>query len=88
MVSVDVKYHVYLLIQHDLMVWPIADRHRCIDHEGLRDLLDYINRDMDTARYVLHHNETMNVMWDYVGAASFVLSVISTIGRVLSLIHI
>ncbi|XP_070179391.1 uncharacterized protein [Littorina saxatilis] len=52
----------------------------CISREKLRRVLDFINRDLDTARYVLRHNVTNNVQWDGAGAASFVLSVVTTIG--------
>ncbi|XP_076442932.1 potassium channel, subfamily K, member 16-like isoform X2 [Babylonia areolata] len=54
--------------------------HRCLDKQTLMRLMDYIDRDLDTARYVLYHNVTYNVMWDWAGAASFVVSVITTIG--------
>ncbi|KAL8619971.1 hypothetical protein ACOMHN_015253 [Nucella lapillus] len=57
-----------------------VDKHRCLDRAKMMSLMDYIDRDMDTARYVLHHNVTYNVMWDWTGAASFVVSVITTIG--------
>ena len=81
----DLHFCASVLAETKALILPIcvttfADDHRCIDQEGLRRVLDYVSHDLDTADYVLRHNETMNVMWDHTGAASFLLSVITTIG--------
>ena len=62
------------------ILFSSADNHSCINKTDLQEFLDAVGSEYEFAQGTLL-NKSVSTRWDFAGAFSFVVTVVTTIGR-------